>query len=280
MLMNTEAQNNSRHQAIVELVNQRGYMLVEDLCDLLGVSKATMRTDLDTLDGQNLLIRLRGVALSLRYSSEERQHGFSGDNSAAFLIHKMSEEKKKIARECMKMLRPNDTVFLDTSNTNLTLAAMMVAATHLPLTVVTNSLDILQALRHGAHISTVITGGDYEAATNSLVGSLAVRFLEGFQANYAFVTARGFNPKSGVRVYHSQNTMIRLAMLGNAENRVILADHSKFTLVGVEVLCGWDRVDTLVTDLPPPTEYEQPFARYGVRVVLPEPGEMETHMEG
>ncbi|MDL2294264.1 DeoR/GlpR family DNA-binding transcription regulator [Ruminococcaceae bacterium OttesenSCG-928-D13] len=272
--MRSENGHQKRRKSIVGLVNQRGYMMVEDLCAILGVTQATIRSDLDALDALGQLIRLRGVALSIQYSPEERRHAYSGDNRAAIMNHRMSDEKRLIAKVCMGLLKSSDTVFLDTSSTNLALASAMVEATDKAFTVVTNSVDIVHVLKLGSQVNVVATGGDYEAATDSFVGSLAVQALAGFRADYAFITARGFSVRTGIRVYHSQNTPVRKAMLSSAAKRVIVADHSKFTMTGVEMLCGWDQVDILVTDRAPPPEYLPVFEAENIRVMLPDKADL------
>ncbi len=269
MVMSTE----KRREDIVALVDQQGYVTMEDLCSLLDVSPATMRGDLEALDQLGQLIRLRGVAISTRYGRGEAKHALPTDSRATVMNHRMSDEKRTIAQLCLSLLSPNDTVFLDNSNTNYTLAAAMVRQPEKPLTAVTNSLDIFQILRYGPHIGTVLTGGDYDAATNSLVGRLAVEFLGNFRAHYAFVTARGFDPQDGVRVYYSQNTLIRQAMLRHAHRRVIIADRSKFSQPGVERLCGWEEVDILATDREPPEPYGDILRGQGIRLLAPEDGE-------
>lgn len=256
-----------RRDQIVSLVNKYGYMTVDDLCEKIGASQATLRTDLEALNKEGQLVRLRGVAISKRYNGGVEAS--RGDNRALLDSGYLAAEKKKIARCCLTLLNPRDTIFLDTSNTNLFLAEELAANVDMPLTVLTNSLDIFALLRECPHINMLLCGGDYELSTNSLVGEHAIRFIRGFHANYAFITARGFNPNAGVSVYYSRNTAVRRAMKDSAGNTVIVSDHSKFPQVGVELLCPWEDVDFLVTDQNPPAEYLSVLAMHGIRLITP-----------
>lgn len=267
-----------RRDTIVSLVNERGYITIEDLSAMMDASQVTLRTDLKELDNQGLLIRLRGVALAARYNEGDVSRT-QGESRALQMSQRMIEEKRVIARLCQQLFQPSDTVFLDNSNTNYLVAEEMVVQRDKQLTVVTNSLDIINILRYGPHIQAVLTGGDYDSTTNSLVGSLATGFLANFYAHCAVLTARGFDSRRGVRVYHGHNTSVRRAMLQNAGTCVVVADHSKFSIQGVESLCGWDEVDILVTDQTLPSPYAEIAQKHGIRVISPEAEEEVSRKE-
>lgn len=260
--------SDERRDQIVSLVDEHGYMTVDDLCKKLGASQATLRMDLESLHKGGKLVRLRGVAISKRYGGGIEEH--SGDNPALLTRDYMINEKKQIAKCCLRLLTPRDTVFLDTSNTNFFLARELAANTSMPLTTVTNSLDIFQLLRLCPHINTVLCGGDYEMSTNSLVGEHAERFIRGFHANFAFITARGFDIKAGISVYYSRNTAVRRAMQENSAQTVIVSDHSKFGITGVELLCPWEAVDYLITDQPLRPDYQAVAGQHEIRVIHPD----------
>lgn len=262
--------SNERRSRIVKLVNSNGYMSLEDLGKELNVSQSTLRTDLDALDKDQQLIRLRGVAISKYLKGSYIYEGGVGDNRAYLADRLIEEEKQAIAQSCLRLLTLRDAVFLDTSNTNYVFAQLLADTPQLFLSVLTNSLDIFQQLRSCNHINTVLTGGDYESSTNSLVGEHAIRFIEGFYANYAFITARGFDPQLGVGAYYSRNTAVRRAMSANSANTVVVSDHSKFDNVGVEIVCPWNQVDYLVTDLPLGLEYQNIVTKNNIRLILPE----------
>jgi DeoR/GlpR family transcriptional regulator of sugar metabolism len=257
--------SNKRRDKIVSIVDEKGYVSIEELSKQTGASLATLRTDLEALNGDGRLIRLRGAAISIRIHAEDIQ----GENQALKTEDFMIPEKQLIAVCCRKLLVPMDTVFLDTSNTNYILARELAAATDLPLSVLTNSLDIFQQLRFSPHINVILCGGDYEMPTHSLVGDHALKFIDGFYASHAFITARGFHPEKGVSAYYSRNTAVRRAMMANASRTWIVSDHSKFDIAGTEYLCAWDDVRALITDKEPPGMYMDVVKRHGINLIMP-----------
>lgn len=258
----------NRREQIILLVNQHRYMLIEDLCRLLDTSSATMRTDLEYLHNEGALIRLRGVALSKIYSAGDRPEA-DGGSDAMQVRDFMVSEKKALVRSCLRLLQARDSIFLDTSNTNYYFARALAEQAETPLTVLTNSLDIFGVLRSCPHINPVLSGGDYEMTTNSLVGDHAIRFIRGMNANFAFITAHGFDLERGVNVYYSRNTAIRRTMMESAGKTVIMCDHSKFQNTGVELLCSWNDVDIIASDAAPPKAFTLPLAQYGIQLLEP-----------
>lgn len=255
-----------RREQILNLVNANGYMTIEDLCMELNASQSTLRTDLDVLDKDGKLIRLRGVAISnrIKQTTNEKHHG-----TEAF-EHLMEKEKKIIANQCMNILHPRESIFLDASSTCYILGQALSENTRLPLTVITNSLEIFWSLRQSYHINTVLIGGDHEISTKSLVGEHAIRFVQGFRGvSYAFISAWALDPQHGIIAYYSRNISLKKAMIANAEKTVILSDHSKFDNIGAEILCSWDDVDHLITDLPLPDQYHKIAQDNKVNVISP-----------
>ena len=55
--------SNYRHKKILEMLYQRQSISADELATEFGVSKITIRRDLDTLAGENLLERTRGGAV-------------------------------------------------------------------------------------------------------------------------------------------------------------------------------------------------------------------------
>jgi DeoR/GlpR family transcriptional regulator of sugar metabolism len=255
---------NKRREQIVSAVEDKGYVSIEDLCKLTGASLATLRTDLDALNDGGRLIRLRGVAISKRVNPED----IPGENRALQPANLMIPEKQRIAVSCRKLLAPMDMVFLDTSNTNYILAKELAGTPDLPLSVLTNSLDIFQVLRLSPNINAVLCGGDYDMPTHSLVGEHTLRFIRGFQANHAFITPRGFHPEEGISTYYSRNTAVRKAMMANAGRTWIVSDHSKFNMTGTEQLCPWEDAGSLITDEEPPKQYVEILRQHGIRLII------------
>lgn len=94
-----------RQQRILELVEKNKSVSMQNLMEELHISESTVRRDLNMLDEQGRLNRVRGGAM-MRDSS---YHTKDDDISHRKLIHQ--EEKRKIARYAASLIEPDDFVF-------------------------------------------------------------------------------------------------------------------------------------------------------------------------
>ena len=125
-----------RRNRIVELIRERKKLTVNQLCELLDVSAATVRGDLRDLDREGLLVRTHGGAIERSRASFEQ---ISSQRSTERLA-----EKQAIARAAETFVEDGDTILLDTGTTTLELARRI--GVDRRLTVVTNDLEIARVL--------------------------------------------------------------------------------------------------------------------------------------
>ena len=95
-----------RLQKIVELVEKYKSVSTQMLMDELGISESTARRDLNMLDEQGNLIRVRGGAMI-----KEEQFS-TKDDAVSVRKDKHQDEKRKIARYAASLIQPNDFVYL------------------------------------------------------------------------------------------------------------------------------------------------------------------------
>lgn len=139
---------NARHEMILNLVNQNGYVTIDLLTQLLKSSESTVRRDLTELDQAKKLNRLHGGAeklSNLRYEENVAQ------KSIKYII-----QKRSIAKRAAKEVEKGDVIFMDAGTT----VSMMVEYLDEldELTIVTNSVHIASALLD-KKIKTIGIGG-------------------------------------------------------------------------------------------------------------------------
>ena len=105
------AVSNYRHKKILELVYQRKSISADELATEFGVSKITIRRDLDTLALDKLLERTRGGAVSI--SDLGFEEIFEAKN------HLSTKEKSLIGKYVASLISENETVFLNAGSTTL-----------------------------------------------------------------------------------------------------------------------------------------------------------------
>lgn len=91
-----------RHNGIIELVKQQGYVSTEELVEHFSVSPQTIRRDLNELAEQNLILRHHGGAALPSSSVNTPWH----DRKAT-----QTEEKERIARKVAEQIPWLDAVY-------------------------------------------------------------------------------------------------------------------------------------------------------------------------
>ena len=226
-----------RQQAIVEEVARTGGARVADLARRLHVTQETIRRDLDALAAAGRLLRRHGGALPAEDGGREPPH--------AERARSQPREKNAIAREAARRVRPGETILLDASSTALFLAR------HLPdreLTVLTNSLLVAEALAGKAKVRVTLVGGTLFRPSRSCLGPAAEQALGSYHADKLFLSARAVDAARGLRDANEQQAALKRLMIDAADQRFVLADHSKFGLQAPDFIAGIRSFHELITD--------------------------------
>ena len=226
-----------RRRRVREQVLAQGFARVEELAQVNEVSAMTMHRDLDALEAEGWLIKIRGGATA---------------NPAALLeagvaerMASMQHEKKAIAAEAAHLLTHGQTVFLDDSTTAF--AMVETFATRPPMLVATNFLEAVDALRGLANVSVHLFGGEYQERTRSTQGLQTIDGIDRTQADLCFMSTTAIT--SGRCLHRSEPTVVvRQALMRNSAHNVLLVDHAKFGRRAPHVLCEVSRFDTVIVD--------------------------------
>ena len=247
---------NYRHKKILELVYQRKSISADELAAEFGVSKITIRRDLDTLALDKLLERTRGGAVSI--SDLGFEEIFEAKN------HLSTKEKSQIGKYVVSLIEENETVFLNAGSTTLEVVR------HLEdkkVRIVTNNAACL-LLDLNPHVEMILLGGDYRVQSRSLVGGLTIAGLQSIYSSITVLGINGVSIKRGCTTAVQLETSVNKAMLENSSGKVILvADHSKMNCVSSFLTCPLNRIDLLVTDWMTPQAFCDELQAAGLNVV-------------
>ncbi len=270
-----------RRERIVVLVGERGFVSVSELSRKLQVSEVTIRSDLTFLDSEGLLKRALGGAVPFRSCSAASAR-FPGDpdpvQEAKSVARPplgfddpMAKEKLVIAELAADRIVANETVFLDGSNTSLYLARELARRT-CRIIVATNSIELAEELGAAPQIQVILLGGEFHSRFHATFGSLTEAAVSGIRASKAFVSPMALELDRGIMIGSSMTGSIRRLMLQNATQRVLLADHSKFSTTGILPLVDWEGFDCVITDRRPPEAFLARMTAHGISCIVPESG--------
>jgi len=187
-----------------------------DTASLLGVTDETVRKDFEVLEKRGELIRIHGGASRPEHIKEEQP--FTERQAVR------REEKLVIARLAAGRIQANETIFLDASSTVLTLTEFL---PDVPLTVLTNALNVVTALAERPRLDLICTGGVFDARSRSFIGLLAENSLKRYNIHRMFFSGNGVHLDRGISERNSGQAAFKERVMANAEDVVMLADSSK-----------------------------------------------------
>lgn len=231
----------ARHLEVVRRLREEGPLSVEDLCAATKVSPATMRRDLDHLEADGLIDRVRGGAVIRPEASVDPDAA----RPFAEVVTTNYADKLAIARAAAALVADGATVLLDIGTTTMLIAQELRGR---PITVITASLAVLDAVRDDATLDLILLGGQVRRSYHSLVGSLTEDALAQVHADVAFVGASGIRPNGVVLDTTAVEVPVKRAMIDSAARSVLVADAAKFPGSGALRVGDIDAFSALLTN--------------------------------
>jgi DeoR family transcriptional regulator of aga operon len=239
-----------RYRVILDELEKKSYVSVQDLSELLGVSEVTIRKDLKELESKNLLIR---------------DHG--GANAVSSLIDdRHIDEKEKIANAAIQLLNKNDRIII-ASGTTLLYFARKIPMTE-PLTVITSSVKVSLTLCYNPNVEIIQLGGFMRKSSASVIGPYTEDILRELMCNKLFIGVDGIGIDFGLTTSNLGEAHLNQYMLDAAKEVIVLSDSSKFGKQGFGKICDIDRVHHIITDKEAPQHVLQIFREKGIKVTI------------
>jgi len=237
-----------RQNYILGRVRDEGGVRVADLVESLGVSDMTIRRDLGTLHRRGLLEKTHGGAADLP-GSALYEPGFRAKSVL------MRPEKDAIARAAASLVEPGTAVGVSAGTTTYALALQL---SEIPgLTVVTNSIPVADVLHRRARSDqTVILTGGVRTPSDALVGPLAVSSIGSVHVDMVFMGVHGMY-RRGFTTPNILEAETNRALIQSGSRLIVLADHTKWNVVGISAIAKLDEAHTLITDIALPAEARQ-----------------------
>lgn len=225
---------------ILERIREDGGVRVADLARDLGVSDMTVRRDLELLHNRGLVEKVHGGATALP-GSALFEPGFAAKSVL------QEPEKEAIADAAVRLVSPGTAIGISAGTTTYALARRLVDVAG--LTVVTNSVPVADVLhRAGTSDQTIILTGGVRTPSDALVGPFAVAALRTIHVDLVFMGVHGIDPHSGFTTPNVLEADTDRALVQSGRRLVVIADHTKWGVVGISSIGRLNEADTLVTD--------------------------------
>ena len=234
-----------RQNLILADVHSLGAVRVTDLVASLAVSDMTVRRDIAELARRGLVRRVHGGAVDVQPTAHEPE--FAVKRTLAGV------EKRAIAWAALSWVTPGSSIALSAGSTAHLLAELIAGDPALrPLTVVTNSLPVADTLHAasrrpgGGTLDVVLTGG-VRTPSDALVGPVADGALSQLRVDRTFLGVHGLGP-DGLTTPNLLEAQTDRALIACASDVVVLADHTKWGVVGLARIAPLEVVDVLICD--------------------------------
>jgi DeoR/GlpR family transcriptional regulator of sugar metabolism len=257
-----------RQAWILERVRESGAVRVTDLVRELHVSDMTVRRDLERLDERGLLRRIHGGATAVV------EAGVAEPTFLAKVTRQLAE-KEAIAAAACRLVEPGMAIAISAGTTTRTLARRLVEVPG--ITVVTNSIRVADVLYEGGRTDqTVILTGGVRTPSEALVGPFAVAALRTIHVDLVFMGVHGMDPHSGFTCPNLLEADTNRALIESGRRLIVVADHTKWGVIGISSMARLDQTDVLVTDAGLAPEARELLGRVVPELIVAEPVALEV----
>ncbi|MGJ5619433.1 DeoR/GlpR family DNA-binding transcription regulator [Sulfitobacter sp. MF3-043] len=229
-----------RHRVILSAVQNRSLVTVVDLCALTGASEATVRRDINTLDEQKRLRRVRGGAEALTTVP------FVGLAGRPFSVNQTMNiaAKQAIAAAAVELCEDGEPVIINGGTTTFQMVHPLASRR---MQVFTNSFPIAEHLLKNTRNTVLLSGGIIYREQNIILSPFDNDVTRNFYAKRMFMGAQGIGPL-GLMEQDPLLIQAEQKLIGQAEELIVLVDSSKFANRSSLILCPLQRIDTIITD--------------------------------
>lgn len=252
-----------RHQAILEIIKDRGRISIGEIQEQFDVSVDSARRDLRLMEERGLLKRTHGGAIPIMSvdSRPPRRRDFDNMN--------VDEHYEAIAKKAVDLIKPNEVVYLTSGSFGFLMFK------HLPkdinYTIVVNSPTLADRFKYWDNVTVYITGGKMRLhGATSLVDSLAAAFVKNIHFDLCFLTGAGLTAEFGLSNGTDETATFQRTVLENSRQRIILMPCQKIGVNAFIKVADVDKFDTLITDWDSVEDEITKIEETGVKVIIAE----------
>ncbi|EJD5628756.1 DeoR/GlpR family transcriptional regulator [Escherichia coli] len=223
-----------RHNGIIELVKQQGYVSTEELVEHFSVSPQTIRRDLNELAEQNLILRHHGGAALPSSSVNTPWH----DRKATQDIGTTPE------------------------------AVAHALLNHSNLRIVTNNLNVANTLMVKEDFRIILAGGELRSRDGGIIGEATLDFISQFRLDFGILGISGIDSDGSLLEFDYHEVRTKRAIIENSRHVMLVVDHSKFGRNAMVNMGSISMVDAVYTDTMPPASVMQVLKDHHIQLEL------------
>jgi len=249
--------NFERQRELARMIERTGRLSIAQICVHFGISEATARRDLAALSEQGFIQRVHGGAILARQATPEEP--------ILRRSHQQETEKERIGRATAALVQDGETVFLGSGTTVLQVAHNLLTRN---ITVITNSLPVINLMAGKDNISLVSLGGMLRDSELSFIGHITEQALFEVRADKVVIGIRAISLEAGLTNDSLQETLTDRAILNIGKEIIIVADHTKCDVMSTAFVAPLTSIHKLVTDDKTTNEFVSALKTQGIDVIV------------
>lgn len=229
-----------RQAKILEMLERDGKVLVKELAEKFGVTEDSIRKDLSSMELEGKLKRTYGGAVTI----EEKLQMTEANRRRISDV----EAKRKIAAAAVKLMQPQDLIFLDISTISIAIAQIL-EKTDTNYKILTNMVDVLVMLARNPKINLIFAGGQINQSRDGFADALNIEFISSFRPDVSFIGASGVNIKKNSLTSRDTSGGIQKAhMLELSKTSYIIAETRKIGVESTYRFAKLEKADGIITE--------------------------------
>ena len=254
----------NRRNIIYDLIEQKGEVSLKELEALFpDISSMTIRRDLDALENENKIVKIKGGAKSISHLSRSMLFkNVEDDYGNRETLN--TEAKRIIAQKALPYAVSDRSIFIDAGSTTMQLASKLPDERFF---IVTSGINLSMELAANKHITVNLTGGQLSRSNLCVAGAGAIEHLKNINIDVAFIGASCFSPEGGFSNGDYNECELKKYVVSKAKQTIVLMDSSKLGKNMPYTFCYPENVDLLIMEKAPDEELQKISKQTGMKII-------------
>jgi len=244
-----------RQAYILHQVNLHNRVLSSSLSHDINVSEDTIRRDLQELAEEGKVIKVHGGALS---------HSFSQVHFPSNGVYSQ-QQKKKIAQKAISLIQNGMFVLTSGGTTILEMARLL--PPQLKATFISGSIPAILEYMHHPNIEVILIGDRVSKNSKITIGPEAIAKIRQMRADICFLGTNALDLQHGITDNDWDVVQLKKVMIESSQKVVCLSIAEKINTFQPIQIAGLNKIDILITELPPDDPILKPYADAGITVL-------------
>ncbi len=248
-----------RIELIADLLDKRGKLSLTQLEEAFPtVSQMTLRRDLQQLESDGRIIRVRGGAMSVKEIQKVSGEAYTKKTT----IH--TDEKREIAQKAASLIDAGCSFFVDGGTTAMYLAKEL---PDINCNVFTNGIAVAMELAQKKNIVINLVGGQLMSDNLSTASPVADMYFADTNFELAIISASAFTVENGFSCGSPVEADLLKLIRNKAKSVYMMLDSSKIGKIMPYTFARMEDIDVLITDENFPDDLKDLFKSFDIVVM-------------